>query len=531
MTLGADRSSWTLSDIRLAGLLRIAARGAYVLQGLVLTPLLLRSLGTTDYGLWVLLLDLVVLLSPIEQALWATLVRITASYRAGDALHEARPIVANALLVAITIGGAITLVVLTWGQSLLRLVQLTPEQEMDLRPLLLAGLVLFWAGLLSGVADGILFGTKHVAVGSVIDIVSITAFIGLTGLVLVRQQGLVGVAVAAAFTKCLATVLKLLSVHRAVRELPLSLQYVRWMPDAWSPLSSPLTWAILISLTGTLGHSIGSLVVGSLLSTSAVGAIHVASRIPDVLGDFIGAAFAAMFPYSADLHGKLRKGELSRSLLLGTRIALTLTLLALVAFWYVGPLLLELWVGEVDHGAALLRLALILIVVYPGSIVLYSMLYGCGDFRGLALLGIPGVLAQLSLTVVLTASVGIVGSMLGSIAGAVVVTILMVPRATRIVGLSPWVWWRRAAVPPVVALCPVIPLALALELAHVEQPAVLLLVTVLGVAAYAVSAFMVAFDREERAHARRLALAWLGQLLTLSRAWRHRFVPMKQSVE
>ncbi len=179
------------------------------------------------------------------------------------------------------------------------------------------------------------------------------------------------------------------------------------------------------------------MVVGSLLSTSALAAINVAYRIPDVLADVIGAAFLATFPYSADLHGKSRTGELNRSLLLGTRIALTLALLALIGFWYAGPLFLELWVGPVDHGAALLRLGLIVTVALSGFIAVQMMLYGCGEFRGLALAGIVGALVYLSLTFVLTATVGIVGSMLAGIANMIVVTILVVPRATRVVGISP----------------------------------------------------------------------------------------------
>jgi O-antigen/teichoic acid export membrane protein len=523
MTRETDQTAWTLSDVRVAGLLRMAGRGAYVLQGLLLTPLLLHQLGETDFGLWVLLMALVFMISPLELALWDTLVRITASYRAVGTLSQARPIVANALFVAITVGSAITLVVLTWGHSLLRLVHLTPDQQAGLQPLLLAGLVLFWAGLLSGVADAVLFGTKHVAIGGVIDILTTVGSIVLLGVVLVRGQGLLGVAVVTAATKCLAMGLKWLYAYRAVPELPLSLRYVRWNPDAWRPLSRLLTWAVLISLIGTLTPSISSLIVGSLLSTSVLAAINIAFRIPDVLADLVGAAFAATFPYSADLHGKSRTGELTRSLLLGTRIAMTLTLLALIAFWYVGPLFLELWVGPVDHGAALLRFGLILNVVYLGSISVQMMLSGCGDFRGLALVGSLGALVHLSLTVVLIAEFGIVGAMLASIAGMVVVTLLTVPRATRVVGLSPWVWWREAALPPIAALCPVVALALALELAHVERPVYHLLATVVGVAMYAASAFVIAFDRQERASARELVFTGLSRLAAHSRAWRHRF--------
>ncbi len=73
-------------------------------------------------------------------------------------------------------------------------------------------------------------------------------------------------------------------------------------------------------------------------------------------------------------------------------------------------------------------------------------------------------------------------------------------------------WWREAALPPIVALVPIVPLALALELAHVGRPVFLLLATVVGVATYAAAAFLIVFTREERAAARELALRWLSRL-------------------
>jgi hypothetical protein len=51
---------------------------------------------------------------------------------------------------------------------------------------------------------------------------------------------------------------------------------------------------------------------------------------------------------------------------------------------------------------------------------------------------------------------------------------------------------------------------------------VLLLATLVGVAIYATSASLIAFDRQERADAYGLALAWIDRLVAHSRAWRLR---------
>jgi hypothetical protein len=151
------------------------------------------------------------------------------------------------------------------------------------------------------------------------------------------------------------------------------------------------------------------------------------------------------------------------------------------------------------------------------------MLYGCGEFRRLGLVAAFVGLVNVSLTILLTMKLGIVGPLLGTISAGVIGTVLATHRVTQMVGISPSVWWRHAALPPVAALCPIVPLALGLEFAHVDRPMVLVLVTVIAAAMYAASAFMIAFSREERAKARGFALVWLRQLVAYSRAWRRRF--------
>jgi O-antigen/teichoic acid export membrane protein len=249
---------------------------------------------------------------------------------------------------------------------------------------------------------------------------------------------------------------------------------------------------------------VDDLIVGSVLSTGAVATVTVAFRIPAVLMSVARTAFSGVFPYSADLAGRSDTAAVARLLIYGTRLALILTMLSLIAFWYVGPLLLELWVGSVADGATLLRLGLVLNVVFNGVVVVELALYGWGEMRTLAIITMLGSLVNLPLTLVLTHTVGLAGPLLGTMAGGAVIAVLSVERAARLIDCSVLAFWREAVFGPVAAIGPVV---LALLLARmVVGPGTLqvLGLTGIGMAMYLACALTISFSAEDRGRSREL---------------------------
>jgi O-antigen/teichoic acid export membrane protein len=517
------RSSWSLSDLTHATMLRYAAQAVGLLSNLLLTPFLLRELGKSDYGLWLLMMSLVSLLYFLELGMSDSLVRTIAAHRASGTLIEARPVVANGLLLSIGVASVTTLLVVTNQRALLRVVTVTSDQEAAFSSLIFAGLVLFWAGLLAGIPDAVLLSTKHFARSNVIDVGAAVANAGLTWAAVGLGHGLVGLAGVTAATSCLSTTLKLLSVHRAVPELSPSLRHISWTHEAWRPLSKPLAWTSLIYLADIVSYHFDLLVVGSLLSTSVVAALSIAFRIPSILMAFARTAFSTLFPYSADLYGRSDIAGLRRSLLLSTRIALMLTLLGLIVFWYAGPMLLELWVGPIEQGTILLRLGLILNVVFNGFIAVEMILYGCGDVRSLATINVAGAFVNLPLTIVLVRSIGVAGPLLATIAGGILVSSLSASRAARLVNLSVGEFCRAAVLWPLAALGPVVIVALILETMQVEQDGILLGATVVAASAYVAVGVFSAFAHEERVQALGVALAISRRVVWLCDEQRRRF--------
>ena len=493
-----DAGTWGFSDLTRITMLEYAVHGIGMLCNLVLTPILFHKLGEDDYGLWLILLSLVGLLYFFELGLSDNIVRVVSRHRASGDLAAARPVVANGVALALAIAGVISLLILLGRGFISHWIELTPHQEELLQPLILVGLALFSTGLLSGIADAVLISTRQFAPSYALEIAETVATTGLTWLVLLLGRGLLAVAVVTAATQCASTILKLIAAHVAAPELSLSPAGARWTRAAWQPLAQPMAWTSLIMLAGVIGFDADDLIVGSIISTGAVATITVAFRIPSILMNFANTAFSAVFPYSADLSGRSDTTAIARLLIYGTRLALMLTMLSLIAFWYAGPLLLELWVGHVDEGATLLRLGLVMNVVFNGFIVVELVLYGLGEIRTLAIISMLASLVNLPLTIVLTHTIGLAGPLIGTIAGGIVIAVLSVERAARLINYSAREFCRDAVLWPIAAL---LPAALAVVLARnlaADGDVQVLAATAMAVAIYLVAALITGFSGEER---------------------------------
>jgi O-antigen/teichoic acid export membrane protein len=511
-----NAGTWGFSDLTRITVLEYAVHGIGMLCNLVLTPILFRKLGVDDYGLWLILLSMVGLLYVLELGLGDNIVRAVTRHRASGNLEAARPVVANGVVLALAIAGATSLVILLGQGVITRWIDLTPDQEELVRPLIVVGLVLFSTGLLAGVADAVLISTRHFAHSYAIEIAEVVSTSGLTWLVLLLGHGLLAVAIVNAATQCASTVVKFVATRLTAPELPLSPLGARWTRAAWQPLVQPMAWTSLIMLAGVIGFDADDLILGSIISTGAVATVTVAFRIPSILMNFAQTAFSAVFPYSADMSGRSDPGAIARVLIYGTRFALMLTMLSLIAFWYAGPLLLELWVGPVEDGAMLLRLGLVMNVVFNGFVVVELVLYGLGEMRALAIISLLASLVNLPVTIVLTYRIGLAGPLIGTIAGGIVIAILSVERAAQLIESSARAFCQEAVIWPIAAMAPAVLAVFIARTLTSDGDAQALGATGMAMAVYLTAVLIKGFSEEERERGlafvqlavRRLAPRW-----------------------
>ncbi|HEY7030770.1 MAG TPA: polysaccharide biosynthesis C-terminal domain-containing protein [Thermomicrobiales bacterium] len=504
-------SAWTIGDLVRATFLSHASQVINIAITLVLTPLVYDRLGPVNYGLWILVLSQVSLLELLDLDLHDSVVRnVTACRAAGDS-RLARLIVANALLLAVAIGLLGAAIVAVLSGYVLRDQVLSPEQRNAVPVLLISGLALFWCDQLTAIPTGVMLSAKHYVADEALGVVAAIGNGVLTLVVLWQGGELVALAVAAAISQCFWMALTFAVTRRVVPDLPISFRHVSRDGTAWRPLFSFFAWSTIINLAMTGIHDTDTILLGAVASVGAVAAYEIALKGPIFLGSFTESTFWTIFPYSADLHERDRTDLLQQTLVVGTKLAVVMNAFFLLGAWFVGPLLLDVWIGPIANGTSLLRLGLVVNVIYAGFLIAETLLYGCGQMKPLALIYGVGLLVCVPATAGLILSYGAIGAVLGTALTGTFFLATTVHRVSRFLDypLGRFLW-ETIALPTLPALA-ILLLMVALDRASSGQPAVEIGLGIGACAAYAAATARVAFTAADRSAARRRLATWIAR--------------------
>lgn len=414
--------AWTFGDLARSTVVNHVSFIVDVGITLLLTPLVYQRLGPTDYGLWILVLSQISLLGLLDLDLHDGVIRSISDRRRDGSTGLLPSVVANALVAALAVGLAGSVLVALFSRFVVQDIESGVDGKI-VQSLLIAGLVLFCCEQLSAIPEAILLVGKRYVAAEVVGVCSGVGSASLTAAVLLLGYGLVGVAVASSVGAVVGTLATFTVARWRVPELPIHVRRASRDRATWRPFTSFFAWSSAISLAMLAIYDADTLLIGTLISAGAVAAFGLAVKIPQGCWAIAETTFGNIFPYSADLYAHRRPDLLRRTLTLGTRIATSLSGLSLVGLWLIGPDFLRWWLGPVEDGETLLRLALVVNVVHATYQVGDSILYGCAEQRSLAKIYAVSAFLGLPLLAVLIAAFGVRGAIYGSGAVGVLLAI------------------------------------------------------------------------------------------------------------
>ena len=451
-THGNPQGGWTLRRLVGVAFGRNAEQATYILVTLAVTPFLYRGLGATNYGIWLLLISQVPILKLLDPGIHPVLLReIIAARRRGD-IAAARPVVANGLAVVVAGCAIVAAIGFPLGQLLLRRSGGLDQQSPTV--LLAAPLALFWGGMLAGVLDAVLYGSNRYAVANATGATA-TAVSGTSAALLVGLgYGLNAVALVTVLSTTGMVVAKYLAVRRAAPTLAVMPWNLSRDRATWAPILSFGPWAFVSTLAWVVSYNLDNLLVGSLISASALGAYGVTQRFPNALRTATQATFWALFPFATELHRNAEHARLRRAIPLANKFAAGVGCMAVIGLWGVGPLPLRAWVGDVDQGALLLRLGLVANLALALRLPIEELIWAVGRLRRLALIHATGAALNLTMSIALTLTIGKPGPIVGTIASGLFLAVAI----ARIAALELETFWRglvyRVIALPVIAAAP-----------------------------------------------------------------------------
>lgn len=475
--------------------------GLTVVLGLVITPIVIHSLGAGSYGAWILVLQLTGYAGLLDLGVQPAVTRMVAEALGRGDTERVRRVIGTAFVFHSSTAIAVMLLLVGVAPMLgteARLEGVRPaEAVMALRIAAVAAAI----GFPSAVFGAALKGALRLDLVGWANIVSQLTRAGTILLVLRLDGGVTGLALAALSASLAGAAVQFV----ALKLLPaiLSFELRVFSGELLRAVARIGIYTLLGQGGWYLAYASNSVLVGFLLSSTDVAYYGVVGNAMALLSGVAGALSGNVMPLASS---RFARGDLAgsqRTYLLSTRFTLVLVLPAVAVLVALGPDLMSLWLGPQfrrPSGTVLQILALAYLFPIAGASAPQVFL-GIGLERRMARISLAEGILAIGLSYILIRNAGLVGGAVGTLMAASFIHGIVWTRAVSVrLGFPLARLWRDAVRPaagPLLAALPVLTFGLLLR-SH-PTPVFVLVLAVLTFAIYWGVAWFTCFDAGERA--------------------------------
>jgi O-antigen/teichoic acid export membrane protein len=416
-----------------------------------LSPFVVRHLGNSAYGFWVLIGSLTGYLGLFDLGVRAAVTRYVSRYFVAGSHEEASRTVSSALGIFLAAGTAVVVVSLLLANLVTRAFHI-PEAYHGVAPFIvvLCGCSIA-VTLVSGVFGGVVAGLQRFDWQNSIDIVAVCLRTLAVVVVLSRGKGLLALAVVHLLFGILTGLTYVWASFRLYPQLQfkaafLSRQHVKLI-FSFGLLS------ILLDVSRLLVFYTDSVVIGAFLPVALITFFAIAGNLVNYARDFVRGISTTMLPLASAIEARGGLGAIQSVVLKGCRFA-TLTMAPIAATFLIrGGSFIGLWMGVSyadPSGRVLWILSLGLLFVASGQVGT-AIILGLGKHGPFVPVALGEAFANLLLSIVLVRPWGIYGVAWGTVLPSLLVGVTFWPwyfRRTLAIPLIEFVWstWVRPAI-------------------------------------------------------------------------------------
>ena len=314
--------------------------------GLLLTPFIIRSLGSAEYGLYTMIGALIGYMSVLDFGLNNTVVRFVAKYKAEKDKQGEENFLAHSFIMytcislLVVIVGSILYLNLEnlYGQTL-TLNQIGKAKIMML--ILIFNLAISLPG---GAFSGICFGYEEFILPKTVNIIRYIIRSILVVVVLLYGGDSIGLVI-------LDTVLNLIIIGTNIfivfNILGVRIKMHTYDKKLFSNILGFSLWLFVFAIVHQLRWQFGQLIIGAFYTTSIVAVYAVGITLGNYYGAFSSAISSVFLPRAIQMTiGNIPKKQLTDTFIKISRIILLVLLYILGAFIIVGQDFVFYWVGE-----------------------------------------------------------------------------------------------------------------------------------------------------------------------------------------
>jgi O-antigen/teichoic acid export membrane protein len=493
-----DRDAAIRRSVLFATLSNYGGRVVTLSAWVLLTPMMLNRLGPTYYGLWVLVGSLVAYGWLLNAGIQGAITRYVAAYRARGELDQAGAIVATSLWCDTLLGAVAIGVSVLLAPLVPTLFQIPPDARSTAS----------WLVVLMGVGIGItipcetggavLRGLQRYDLANLVDVVGTLLNVATIAGVLLMGGGLLEVVAVGLPITVLSQIVSVQLARRVAPDLR-----IRWRsadPRLMRTIFG-FSWPLLLAQTATLlQRKSDEIVIALFLPVSFVTPYALAHRLTDVCRDLTKQFMGPFQPLASELDAQHDLTRLRALYINGTRLALALFLpLACTATLLAHPIL-RLWVGAAyADNAGIVAILSLAGAMLSTEWLATAVLQGMARHRVQGVVAICAAVVNVAVSAVLVHPLGLTGVALGTLIAAAIEYAIVMPYATRVIGIAGGEIVRRIVLPTFVPASVMCGVLYAVERnAEPESLFALVALVALGMTVFAITYLTLGASRSER---------------------------------
>jgi len=473
----------------------------------ILTPFILNRLGTSHYGLWILVGSVVAYGSLLDLGVGGTVIKYIAEHHAKGDIASERNLIATALCLYSILGLAVVALSAAIASVFPSLFNVPPDERATATRLVLIMGVGIGISIPCLTPIAVLKGLQRFDLCGILTVTGTLLTAAGIVVVLLLGGGVLAIAAVSIFVTLAMQAPSIWLINRIVPELRFGWRGAsRRLVRTVLSFSSPF---FVMDVSARLQTKTDEVVIGAFLPFSFITPYSLARRLSEVAQGVTYQFMKVLLPLASELHAENDRARLKSLYITGTRLTLAFFLPVGSTLVILARPILTVWVGAAyaDYGHLVTILALARLIdtsQWPGV----SILQGMGRHRPLALISVGTALANLGLSIALIQSFGLTGVALGTLFPTTVACFgLVLPYSMRVIGVRPTQVLKEVFLP---ALLPAIPTVIAIYvLQQAIEPSSLLSIMVvagIGLLVYVIGYFKWGASEVERQTCRNFAL-------------------------
>lgn len=406
---------------------KFAALGITLGITFFLTPFLIHTLGDGDYGIWMLIGSIASFFIVMDLGISSSVVRYVSKYAETKEYDDLNGTVNTCLAIFVLLSILIFALAFILSLFVPLVLKMPPDKEA------LASTVIIIIGASVALSfpfkvfAGVLKGMMRYDITAVLDIVLNSLRALLVIVVLTSGGGLIAFALITLVITGLTCLANLYFVMRTYPFIKFGFSFVD-KKRFWTVFNYSI-FTFIASLGNILRFHLDSIVIGIIISVSAITPYSLAQRLMTYFMLMIGEIFSVTTPHYSTFEAKKDMASIRNLFVKSTFYSALISFFVASMFIIYGDILISLWVGETYalKSYSVLLILSIGFAVYLSQYPTISVAYGIEKHKVLAILTVFEGVMNLALSVILARKMGLVGVAIGTTVPLIITRAIIQP--------------------------------------------------------------------------------------------------------